>query len=44
MDHPDFGGRAIWGVDCIDGAQEDLNGHGTHVAGEQCTNDSVIQK
>ncbi len=32
--HADFGGRAIFGVDTIDGgAADDCNGHGTHVAG-----------
>jgi subtilisin-like proprotein convertase family protein len=32
--HVDFGGRAISGFDAIDGgAADDLNGHGTHVAG-----------
>ena len=34
VDHPDFGGRAIWGADFVDGTRQDLNGHGTHVAGE----------
>jgi subtilisin family serine protease len=29
----DFGGRASWGVDEIDGTQQDCNGHGTAVAG-----------
>jgi len=33
--HPKFGGRAIWGTDTADNppVKEDLNGHGTHVAG-----------
>jgi len=33
--HPDFGGRAIWGIDTADKppVNDDLNGHGTHVAG-----------
>jgi subtilisin family serine protease len=30
--HVDFGGRAVWGRDCI-GTGVDDNGHGTHVAG-----------
>ena len=29
----DFGGRAAWGVDEIDGTKHDCNGHGTGVAG-----------
>ena len=31
--HTDFGGRAIFGVDTVDGLNQDCNGHGTHVAG-----------
>ncbi|HWJ67452.1 MAG TPA: S8 family serine peptidase [Nocardioides sp.] len=33
--HPDFGGRAVHGVDTADGDRNatDCNGHGTHVAG-----------
>lgn len=31
--HRDFGGRAVWGDDFIDGSKQDCNGHGTHVAG-----------
>lgn len=33
--HPDFGGRAINGIDTVDGdrTSQDCNGHGTHVAG-----------
>ena len=32
--HYDFGGRAVWGYDTINGAPKtDLHGHGTHVAG-----------
>jgi subtilisin family serine protease len=32
--HQDFGGRAIQGIDLVDGgAADDCNGHGTHVAG-----------
>jgi subtilisin family serine protease len=34
FDHQDFGGRAISGVDKVDGGTaDDCNGHGTHVAG-----------
>ena len=34
LTHTDFGGRAITGVDLVDGgAANDCNGHGTHVAG-----------
>jgi len=35
IQHPKFGGRAIWGIDTADKppVNEDLNGHGTHVAG-----------
>lgn len=32
-DHKDFGGRASWGTDQVDGSRVDCNGHGTHVAG-----------
>jgi oryzin len=33
-DHPEFEGRASWGVGTVPGAsQTDTNGHGTHVAG-----------
>ena len=31
--HADFGGRARWGVDLVDGSRTDCTGHGTHVAG-----------
>lgn len=33
--HPDFGGRAKFGVDFVDNPspETDLNGHGTHCAG-----------
>lgn len=33
--HPDFGGRAAYGTDTVDGDRtaQDCNGHGTHVAG-----------
>ena len=31
--HTQFGGRAVWGVDYIDGSKVDCHGHGTHVAG-----------
>lgn len=33
--HSEFGGRAIYGYDAVDGAlpADDCNGHGTHVAG-----------
>jgi subtilisin family serine protease len=35
LDHPDYGGRASSGFDAIDGgeAQDDCQGHGSHVAG-----------
>ena len=34
LGHTDFGGRAVTGVDQIDGGSaDDCNGHGTHVAG-----------
>jgi subtilisin family serine protease len=29
----DFGGRAVWGIDEIDGTKRDCNGHGTAMAG-----------
>ncbi|MFG2040415.1 S8 family peptidase [Dactylosporangium sp. NPDC048998] len=31
--HSDFGGRASWGTNTVDGNNTDCNGHGTHVAG-----------
>lgn len=31
--HKDFDGRAVWGYNAIDNVNEDLNGHGSHVAG-----------
>ena len=33
--HPDFGGRAYWGVDLVQNpsSHTDQNGHGTHVTG-----------
>jgi subtilisin family serine protease len=34
LTHQEFGGRAISGIDTVDGGPaDDLNGHGTHVAG-----------
>lgn len=34
LSHTDFGGRAVTGIDLVDGgAATDCNGHGTHVAG-----------
>ena len=35
ISHPEFGGRAKWGTDFVDNPSPitDLNGHGTHVAG-----------
>ncbi|MFI6129932.1 S8 family serine peptidase [Micromonospora sp. NPDC051141] len=35
IDHEDFGGRASYGYDAVDGddVAQDCNGHGTHVAG-----------
>ncbi|MFL6238904.1 MAG: S8 family serine peptidase [Actinomycetes bacterium] len=34
LTHSDFGGRAVTGIDYVDGgAATDCNGHGTHVAG-----------
>lgn len=33
LDHKDFGGRAIKGIDVINGTFIDGNGHGTHVSG-----------
>ena len=31
--HTQFGGRASWGWDFVDGSNQDCHGHGTHVAG-----------
>jgi len=33
ISHPDFGGRASWGVNYAGGPNTDQNGHGTHCAG-----------
>jgi len=33
VNHPEFEGRARWGINTIDREQSDCNGHGTHVAG-----------
>ncbi|XP_077998987.1 uncharacterized protein LOC144451940 [Glandiceps talaboti] len=35
MQHKDFEGRAVWGIDTVESPspRNDLNGHGTHVAG-----------
>ncbi|KFA62440.1 hypothetical protein S40285_06096 [Stachybotrys chlorohalonatus IBT 40285] len=33
VDHPEFGGRAVWGANFADGSDVDGQGHGTHVAG-----------
>lgn len=34
VDHPDFGGRAVFGANFADGSSDgDVQGHGTHVAG-----------
>jgi len=33
INHKDFSGRAIWGVNYADNENTDCNGHGTHVAG-----------
>ncbi|CAN3370722.1 subtilase-type proteinase Rrt12p [Diutina catenulata] len=37
--HPQFGGRARFGVNLCNEADHDLNGHGTHVAGLVASND-----
>lgn len=31
--HDEFQGRAVWGINTVDNVDDDLNGHGTHVAG-----------
>lgn len=34
IDHPEFGGRAVWGANFVSGSPDtDENGHGTHCAG-----------
>lgn len=33
VSHPQFEGRATWGANFVNGASEDDNGHGTHLAG-----------
>jgi subtilase-type proteinase RRT12 len=35
VDHPDFEGRASFGVDLTGEGYEDFEGHGTHVAGKK---------
>ena len=37
LSHPDFRGRAYWGVDLVQNPSPytDQNGHGTHVAGKE---------
>ncbi|KAL5502273.1 hypothetical protein EMCRGX_G009019 [Ephydatia muelleri] len=44
--HPDFGGRAIWGIDFVDdpSPMADQNGHGTHVAGTVMSNTYGVAK
>eukprot|EP00731_Ephydatia_muelleri_P006084 Em0003g332a len=44
--HPDFGGRAIWGIDYVDNPspKTDLNGHGTHCAGTVMSNTYGVAK
>jgi hypothetical protein len=31
--HPEFQGRAVWGINTVDNTNTDCNSHGTHVAG-----------
>lgn len=33
VSHPEFQGRAVWGVNTVDNTNTDCNSHGTHVAG-----------
>ncbi|EER28872.1 subtilisin-like protease, putative [Coccidioides posadasii C735 delta SOWgp] len=33
INHPDFGGRAVWGTNTAGGSDSDGHGHGTHTAG-----------
>jgi len=33
VNHPEFEGRATWGINTADRMDRDCNGHGTHVAG-----------
>jgi subtilisin family serine protease len=42
--HPEFGGRASWGTNTIDGNDADCDGHGTVVAGIAASRDYGVAK
>nr|AJD23187.1 alkaline serine protease [Onygena corvina] len=44
INHPDFGGRARWGTNTVDNANNDGHGHGTHTAGTFAGNAYGIAK
>ncbi|OEV03493.1 S8 family peptidase [Streptomyces oceani] len=44
VSHEDFGSRASWGTNTVDGNNTDCNGHGTHVAGTTGGTDYGVAK